>query len=197
MEKVSESTKKVMEKLVKWIKEHGYSPTLRELCGITGLKSTWTIRHHLKKLQESGFITIKPNLSRNIFLNRNITGIPVLGSISAGKPIDAAENIEGYLDLADMFSDYDSIFALRVKGDSMTGAGIFNKDIVFVKKQPVVLNGEIVVALIGEEAVVKRFFLMKDSIKLVSENPVYEPIIDKNISILGKVIAVFRNYRAV
>lgn len=195
MEKsISKSQSRVLTSITNWFKEHGHPPTLRELCRLTGLNSTWTIRYHLKKLEEAGFIKIKERLSRGILLLSNSSGIPLLGKISAGKPIDAIENIESNIELKDMFSNIDNIFALKVKGDSMTGAGIFDGDIVFVRKQAAASNGEIVAALIGDEAVIKRLNRTGNTVKLISENPKYEPIIAKDVKIAGKVVGILRKY---
>lgn len=189
--KLKGRTKKIMEILKKWMEEYGYPPTLRELAKESDLKSTWTVRYHLKKLVYKGLINIKKNLSRGIELTSGY-GIPLLGKISAGMPIEAIENIDKYINvITDLFGKKD-IFGLRIKGDSMTGAGIFDGDIVIIRKQSRAENGEIVAALIENEATVKRFYMDKNSIKLVAENPKYDPIISRNIQIIGKVIGVIR-----
>lgn len=184
-------TKKIMKILKIWMQEYGYPPTLRELAKESGLKSTWTVRYHLKKLFNKGLINIRKNLSRGIELTQGF-GIPLLGRISAGQPIEAIENIERYInDISDLFGKKD-IFALRIKGDSMTGAGIFDGDIVIIKKQSSAENGEIVAAIIDNEATVKKFYKEKNGIKLIAENPQYKPIISDNIHIIGKVTGVIR-----
>ena len=184
-------TKKILEIINNWMQEYRYPPTLRELARESGLKSTWTVRYHLKKLINQGFIKIKKGLSRGIELNYGY-GIPLLGRISAGLPIEAIENIDKYISgISDLFGSKD-IFALKVKGNSMIGAGIFDGDIVIIKKQPKAENGEIIAALIENEATVKRFYKEKNNIKLVAENPEYEPIVADNIQIIGKVIGVIR-----
>ena len=184
-------TKKILEIINNWMQEYRYPPTLRELARESGLKSTWTVRYHLKKLINQGFIKIKKGLSRGIELNYGY-GIPLLGKISAGIPIEAIENIDKYINgISDLFGSKD-IFALKVKGNSMIGAGIFDGDIVIIKKQPKAENGEIIAALIENEATVKRFYKEKNSIKLVAENPAYNPIVADNIHIIGKVIGVIR-----
>ena len=120
--------------------------------------------------------------------------MPLVGRISAGRPIDAIENIESSVELKDMFRGIDEIFALRVKGDSMTGAGIFEGDLVFVKKQATAVNGDIVAATINDEAVVKRFKKTETSVQLISENPKYAPIISDEVKIEGKVVGILRKY---
>ena len=194
METISEAQKRVLTAIREWFRENNSPPTLRELCKGTGLSSTWTIRHHLKKLETAGYIKIKDNLSRGIELLQGFAGVPLVGRISAGRPIDAIENMEGSVELKDMFSGIDEIFALRVKGDSMTGAGIFEGDLVFVKKQATAVNGDIVAATINDEAVVKRFKKTAISVQLISENPKYAPIISDEVKIEGKVVGILRKY---
>ncbi|OGF47421.1 MAG: repressor LexA [Candidatus Firestonebacteria bacterium RIFOXYC2_FULL_39_67] len=195
MPNITQAQKKILEAVQKSTNNHGRPPTLRELCTKTGLKSTWTIRYHLKKLEEAGLLSLKENLSRGITLLRQSTGgIPLVGKISAGKPIEAIENIEDTIDMSYLFSNVDNIFALKIKGDSMINAGIFDGDIVFVKKQATAINGDIVAAIINNEATVKRFVKTSAGVKLTAENPKYEPIISKNIKIAGKVVGIIRKY---
>ena len=194
MERITEAQRKVLEALRGWFTDNNYPPTLRELCKKTGLSSTWTIRHHLKKLELAGFIRMKEGLSRGITLLAGFAGVPLVGKISAGRPIDAIENIDSTVELKDMFSGIDSIFALKVKGDSMTGAGIFDGDLVFVRKQQSAVNGDIVAAIINEEAVVKRFEMTGNAVKLISENPKYAPIISREVKLAGKVVGILRKY---
>jgi len=195
MNTLSTAQKRVLDAAIAWVKENNHPPTLRELCRKSGLRSTWTIRHHLKKLEEAGCLKLKEGLSRGIFLLKKNTGIPLLGKISAGKPIESIENIEDTIDLNSMFSNIDNLFALKIKGDSMINAGIFDGDIVFVKKQATAVNGDIVAAIIGEEATVKRFKKTETGVKLLPENPKYEPIVSKNIKIAGKVVGILRRYK--
>ena len=193
----SKTQVKILNCIIGWIKEYGYPPTLRELSKSVGLKSTWTIRYHLNNLQKTGYIKLRKGVSRGIILVKDLLGIPILGNISAGKPIDAIENIDGYVNFSDMFVNNENTFALKVRGDSMTGAGIFEGDYVFVRKQEQVSNGEITVALLGDEAVVKKFSQNGKTIKLMSENPKYKPITSNDIKILGKVIGVLRKYNGI
>jgi repressor LexA len=194
MNTLSAAQKNVLDSITACLEENNHPPTLRELCAKTGLKSTWTIRYHLRKLEDAGYLSLKENLSRGITLLRQSKGIPLAGKISAGKPIDAIENIEGRVDLSYLFSNINNIFALKVKGDSMTGAGIFDGDLVFIKKQAEATNGDIVAAIINDEATVKRFSKTHAGIKLTAENPKYEPIVSKNIKIAGKVVGIIRKY---
>ncbi|MCX8093765.1 MAG: transcriptional repressor LexA [Candidatus Goldbacteria bacterium] len=189
--KLKDRTKKMLDIIQRWFQAYNYPPTLRELAKESGLKSTWTVRYHLKKLVEHGLINMRKNISRGIELARGY-GIPIIGKISAGQPIEAIENIDKYINsIYDLFGKKD-IFGLRIKGDSMIGAGIFDGDIVIVKKQATAENGEIVAVLIENEATVKRFYKDKNHIKLVAENPKYEPIISKNAQIIGKVVGLIR-----
>ncbi|MBP7792229.1 MAG: transcriptional repressor LexA [Candidatus Goldbacteria bacterium] len=184
-------TKKILEILKIWQQEYNYPPTLREIAKESGLKSTWTVRYHLKKLADYGYVNIKKNLSRGIELT-NGYGIPVLGKISAGKPIEAMENVEKYINnVSDLFGSKD-VFGLRIQGDSMIGAGIFDGDTVIIRKQQCAENGEIIAALIENEATVKRFYKDKNYVKLVAENSKYTPIVSRDIKIIGKVIGVIR-----
>ncbi len=193
--KLTAQTSKVLEKITDWFEEHGAPPTLRELAKQSGLSSTWTIRHHLKKLADAGYIKLNKNVSRGIELLNQSAGIPLLGRISAGLPIDAIENIEERISsITDIFGLRD-LFALRVAGDSMTGAGIYDGDTVIVRKQKTAENGEIVAALLGSEATVKTFYMTDDGVKLKAENPKYSPIVSRDASVMGKVVGVIRKIK--
>ncbi|MFA5858486.1 MAG: transcriptional repressor LexA [Elusimicrobiota bacterium] len=209
MKRGDRSKTKIMDMITKWYRTKGYPPTLRELAIATGLRSTWTVRYHLKSLQAAGMVKLTTQQSRGImltsrgdddvspFIPHGKTGIPLVGRISAGRPILAVENIETYINFAQLFTQDPGIFALRVKGDSMTGAGICDNDVVFVKPQPTAVNGDIVAALLPEdnEAVIKRYRPKKDCVELISENPEYKPIVTTNIKILGKILMVLRQYK--
>ena len=191
---MKKQTKKVLDAISALVKENNQTPTLRELAAEAGYSSTWTVRHHLKKLADAGYIKVRNSISRGIELLQPIHGIPVIGRISAGKPVDAHENIEGYIENVPDFMGSTGMFALKVKGDSMEGEGILDGDVVFVKKQETAVNGDIVAALVEEEATVKKFYMAGDSVKLMPANPRYEPIISKEIKVLGKIIGVVRRY---
>jgi repressor LexA len=189
---LKEKTRKVLDKINGWFRDRGRPPTLRELAKETGYSSTWPLRYHLNKLAEAGYIKIRKKLSRGLELIRPVYGIPLMGRISAGRPIDAAENVEYHIDsVAEMFG-VKNTFALRVQGDSMEGEGIFDGDTVVVRQQKTAEDGDIIAALLGTDATVKKFFLTPDGIKLMPANPKYEPIISKEIQVLGKVIGVLR-----
>ena len=204
MEELTRKQKEILEFIKKTIFKKGVSPTLREIMQFFGFKSIKTVQDHLRLIERKGYIKKDPNKSRSIVLEdfskalKDTVRVPVLGQVSAGKPILAEENIQGYINLDKFLVKYSKdIFALKVKGDSMIQAGILDKDFVIVKKQPTVENREIACVLIDNEATVKRFYKKKDHIELRPENPKYQPIIvtkdtAANILILGKVIGVFR-----
>ena len=181
----------------------GVPPSIRQIGAAMGISSTNGVRLHLQALQKKGYIRRSQRTSRGIVsLNRlsnavslscsTTVDIPILGRVAAGMPIMAAENREGSLTLnASMVKNQES-FALRVTGDSMINAGILDGDIVVVRLQQGADNGDIVVALMGEEATVKRFYREKDKIRLQPENPTMEPIYSTDVDICGKVIALVR-----
>ena len=168
--------------------QNGYPPSVREIMEAVGLRSTASIHYHLAALQECGEIQMDGRKNRAITLKQQ-TGVPVVGLVTAGQPILAVENIEGYLPWED-----DGCFALRVRGDSMIEAGILSGDAVVVRPQPTADHGQIVVALLGEEATVKRLHRQNGEIWLMPENPNYEPIDGTDAQILGVVRAVIREY---
>ena len=175
-----------------YIASHGYPPTTREIMAGVGLRSTASVHYHLSELSRSGAIEMDGGKNRAISLGAEAApqGVPLVGVVTAGQPILAVENIEGYVP----WEAEAGCFALRVRGDSMIEAGIFDGDKVVVRPQQTAENGEIVVGMIGDEATVKRFYKEKGTFRLQPENPDFEPIISDEITILGKVIAVIRYY---
>lgn len=185
------------------IQRQGYPPAVREICKGVGLKSTSTVHGHLEKLESKGYIRKDPTKPRAIeILDQNneedilsvkkTVDIPIMGKVTAGAPVLAVENIEDTMPIPyDLVKDKE-VFILNVSGDSMINAGILDGDKVLVKKQDIAENGDIVVALLGEEATLKRFFREKDHVRLQPENDFMDPIITTNISIIGKVIGVYR-----
>ena len=175
-----------------YIAEHNFSPSIREICEAVGLKSTATVYYHLNALRQQGRLDMERDKKRSITVPDAVNHrIPIVGVVTAGHPILAVENIEGYLP-AD--GDPKGRYALRVRGDSMIGAGIFDGDLVVIRPQQDAVNGQIVVALLGDEATVKRFHRGSDGVWLLPENPAYEPIDAREARILGRVVSLVRKY---
>lgn len=196
--------KQILDFIKSITEERGYPPSIREIGDAVGLSSTSTVHGYLKRLEAKGAIKRDPTKPRAMEViygepsdDENISkvelaNIPVLGRVAAGQPILAQENIEEYFPLPLDFIQNSEAFMLRVKGDSMYEAGILDNDYIVVRKQETAQNGDIVVALIDDDATVKRFYKEEDHIRLQPENPFMEPIIVKDVKILGKVIAVLR-----
>lgn len=193
MERLTKSQQKVYDFLRKEAPK-GVPPTVREICTATGLRSTSTVHAHLKTLERLGYITREAGLNRSIHIegSETATQVPILGKVTAGLPILAVEEVEGYIPFPEKAGK--ELFALHVSGYSMRDAGILDGDYVIAERTPAAEDGEIVVAMIGEEATVKRFFREKDGVRLQPENPDFEPIFSKEVFLLGKVIAVVRYY---
>ena len=176
----------------------GYPPSVREICQAVGLKSTSSVQANLDALERAGYIERDPMLKRSIHLvtkgDDNVTNVPIVGTVTAGMPILAVEQIEGYLPYSGRVSSDKPLFALKVRGDSMINAGIFDGDIIVVEKTPTALNGEIVVAMVEDEATVKRFYKENGHFRLQPENDDYEPIIVNEVVILGKVVSLVRYF---
>lgn len=191
----------VFEYIQNYCKEYGYPPSVRDIGKAVGLKSSSTVHMYLVQLEEQGFIRRDPARPRAIVINDNedipnlemsIRQIPVVGKVAAGSPIMAQENIENYMAVPVDLLGQGNYYILKVKGDSMIEAGIFDNDYVIVHEQRDASNGEIVVALLEDEATVKRYYKMPDHIRLQPENSTMEPIVAKEISILGKVAGLMR-----
>ncbi|HWR60378.1 MAG TPA: transcriptional repressor LexA, partial [Clostridia bacterium] len=179
-------------------------PSVREICDAVKLKSTSTVHGHLERLERKGYIRRDPTKPRaievldggsSVVTRREMVELPIVGKVTAGLPILAEENIEDSFPVPVDFVGNQDAFMLIVKGDSMINAGIFDGDYVIVRQQSVARNGDIVVALLNDEATVKTFYKEKDYFRLQPENPYLMPIIVKELSILGKVIGVFRAIR--
>ena len=194
MASLTKSQQLVYDYLCSTMAERAVPPSVREICAATGLRSTSTVHSHLKSLEALGYITRDAglNLSIHIVGASAAKQVPILGKVTAGLPILAVEDIEGYIPYPDKSGK--ELFALHVDGLSMINAGILDGDYVIAEKTPVAENGEIVVGMIGDEATVKRFYKEKGTFRLQPENPDFEPIISDEITILGKVIAVIRYY---
>lgn len=189
MSRTSTKRQEILSFLRSFTAENGYVPSVREIMQAVGLRSTSTVQYHLNELNRAGLIAMGDGKSRAIRLPER-RGVPVVGTVAAGMPILAEENIDGYLP----WDGEEGCFALRVKGDSMINAHIFDGDKVIVRPQPTAENYEIVVALIGDEATVKRLFRENGKVWLLPENPAYTPIDGCDASIVGKVCAVIREF---
>ena len=190
MARTSNKREQILEFLTRFVNEHGYAPTVREICAAVGLQSTATVHYHLNALREDGLISMDEMKKRAISLpdSHRADRIPIVGVVTAGVPILATENIEGYLP----WDGEPGCFVLRVRGDSMIGAGILDGDKVVVRPQPDAENGQIVVALLDDSATVKRLKKTGRDIWLMPENPAYEPIWGNHASILGRVKGLIR-----
>ncbi|NLJ70178.1 MAG: transcriptional repressor LexA [Clostridiaceae bacterium] len=197
---VDQTSDKIYQFIVKYITENTYSPSVRDICRGVGIKSTSTIHNHLNRLQDEGRITYSDGKRRAIVvpelteLNTDIRQAPLIGKVTAGSPILAVENIERNIPIPDYFDRYPNMYALEVKGDSMIDAAIMDGDIVFVDKQNSANPGDIVVALIEDEATVKTFKIIDNKPFLIPENSAYKPIpFDREgCRILGIVRGVLR-----
>ena len=194
---LNSTQQRIFEYLLDRLKS-GVPPTVREIGASVGLKSTSSVQANLDALEREGFIERDPLRKRTIRIagqTNNVRNIPILGTVTAGVPIEAIEQIDGYLpfDVSDVTSDKE-LFALHVCGDSMINAGIYDGDVIVVEKTPTANNGEIVVAMIENEATVKTFFKEHGHFRLQPENDLLDPIIADDVVILGKVIALHRYY---
>jgi len=195
--------KEIFDFIGKYAAKTGYPPTVREIGKAVGLHSSSTVHAHLANLEKIGLLKRDPSKPRAIELLigtankakdaiRSSSGLPLVGHVAAGEPILAEENIEEYLEVPDVIGGEDGDYILQVRGESMIKAGIIEGDYVIVRPAEVANDGEIVVALIGEEATVKRFFKEKDHVRLQPENDELEPILTTEAKVLGKVVGVFR-----
>ena len=175
--------------------DEGLPPSVREICAALDIKSTSTAHKYLGELRERGLIEKGDRLNRAITLpdDRSVR-VPLVGTVTAGQPILAVEEIEGYIPYRSRHLHSRDLFALRVRGESMINAGILDGDIVVVRRTPTAENGDIVVALVEDEATVKRFYKEKGHFRLQPENDEMEPIIVDSVSILGRVISLMREY---
>lgn len=196
---VDETINQVYDYIVNYIRREGYPPAVRDICSGVGIRSTSTIHGHLKRLQLAGRIDYSAGKRRAITIpdqaEDKVVYLPLVGQVTAGVPILAEQNIERSLPFpADFFSSDGDVFALRVKGESMTGAAILDGDYVVVKRQNVAIPGDIIVALVGDEATVKTLSNQDGKLVLKPENPAFSPIpFDRaDCQVLGKVCGVFR-----
>ena len=186
---------KVLEFVRDYIDEHGFAPSIREIARAVGVRSTKAVKYHLDILVNEGLIKRTPRQARGLSTAHQPESLPLIGRIAAGSPLLAIENVEAQVSL----SRFRDCFLLRVKGESMKDAGIMENDMVVVRPQSAAENGEIVAALIGNEATVKRFQQRRDQVVLEPENPEFEPIVigpdRQDFQLIGVVVGLLRNYR--
>lgn len=204
MEELTARQQEILDYIKKEVQKKGYPPSVREIGEAVGLSSSSSVHAHLEKLEEMGYLRRDPTKPRAIEVLtddaslgsfdgvKNLQYVPIVGAVTAGAPILAEQNIQEYFPLPKDFSRSEEVFMLKVRGDSMINAGIFDGDMVIVNKEPVAKNGDIVVALLGDEATVKRFYKETTRVRLQPENEKYEPILSPDVQILGKVVGLIR-----
>lgn len=193
-----ESQQKILIFIRDELQMKGYPPSVREICRAVGFKSTSTVHAHLSALEKRGLIRRDATKPRAIEIIDNPLSrgrlVPLIGKVTAGTPILAQENIEDELVLPQDMVVSGEVFALRVEGESMIGAGILDGDLVIVHKQPTAENGQIVVAMIEDEATVKRIYYEEKCVRLQPENDLMEPIYARSVTVVGRVVALFRQF---
>ena len=201
--KISKKQLEILEYIKSQILERGFPPAVREICEAVNLKSTSSVHSHLETLEKNGYIRRDPTKPRAIEIlddsfnltRREMVNVPIVGQVAAGEPILAQENIENYFPIPTEFMPNSQTFLLKVKGESMINAGILDGDMVLVEQTSTASNGDMVVALIDDGASVKTFYKEEGIFRLQPENDSMDPIIVKEVSILGKVIGVFRFFK--
>ena len=198
--KISDKQREILEFMKSEILNKGYPPTVRDICEAVHLKSTSSVHSHLETLEKNGYIRRDPTKPRAIEIiddnfnltRREMVNVPLVGKVAAGEPILATENIESYFPIPAEFMPNVESFMLRVQGESMINAGIFDGDNILVQRQDTARNGDMVVALVDDSATVKTFYKEGDHIRLQPENDTMDPIIGPDCTILGNVFGVFR-----
>ena len=198
--KITAKQTEILEYIKQQILNKGYPPAVREICEAVHLKSTSSVHSHLESLEKNGYIRKDPTKPRAIEMlddtfnltRREVVNVPIIGSVAAGQPILATENIENYFPIPTEYMPNQNVFMLRVKGDSMINAGILNGDTILVRQQSTALDKDIVVALIEDSATVKTYYKEDGYYRLQPENDEMEPIIVNEVSILGVVFGVVR-----
>ncbi len=198
--KITKKQSEILEYIKEQILAKGYPPAVREICEAVTLKSTSSVHSHLETLEKNGYIRRDPTKPRAIEIiddtfnltRREMVQVPIIGSVAAGEPLLAQQHIENYFPIPTEYLGNKETFMLKVKGDSMINVGVFDQDMVLVEKSEVASNGDMVVALVEDGATVKTFYKEKDHYRLQPENDDLEPIIVKDVTILGLVKGVFR-----
>lgn len=198
--KITPKQQEILDFIKSEILQKGYPPAVRDICEAVHLKSTSSVHSHLETLEKNGYIRRDPTKPRAIeimeenfyMLRHEVVNIPLVGTVAAGQPILAAENIESYFPIPAEYIPNNDTFMLKVKGDSMVNAGIFDGDQILVQQQSTAENGEMVVAMVGDSATVKTFYKEDGHYRLQPENDSMNPIIVDEVTILGKVFGVFR-----
>lgn len=200
--KISVKQKEILDYIKSQITCKGYPPAVREICEAVKLKSTSSVHSHLETLEKNGYIRRDPTKPRAIEIiddnfntfRRELVNIPIIGTVTAGSPILAVENLDGYFPIPSELMPNEETFMLKVKGESMINAGIFDGDQIIVQQQTTAKDGDIVVALIDDSVTIKTYYKEKNHYRLQPENDSMEPIIVKELNILGKLIGLFRLY---
>lgn len=198
--KITSKQQEILEYIKQEILQRGYPPAVREICEAVKLKSTSSVHAHLETLEKNGYIRRDPTKPRAIEIvddtfnlqRREMVNVPIVGRVAAGQPILATENVENYFPIPTEMMPNVQTFMLRVQGESMINAGIFDGDLILVQQQSTARNGDMVVALVDDSATVKTFYKEADHFRLQPENDFMDPIIVKEVTILGKVFGVFR-----
>ncbi len=198
--KISDKQREILEYIKSEILNRGYPPAVRDICEAVHLKSTSSVHSHLETLEKNGYIRRDPTKPRAIEIiddtfnlsRREVVNVPLLGRVAAGEPLLAVENIESYFPIPSEYMPAEESFMLRIKGESMVNAGIFDGDNILVKRQSTASDGDIVVALVDDSATVKTFYKEDEHYRLQPENDTMEPIIVEECTVLGKVFGVFR-----
>ena len=201
--KITNKQSEILDFMKSEIINKGYPPSVREICEAVNLKSTSSVHSHLETLEKNGYIRRDPTKPRAIEIiddnfnltRREVANIPIVGNVAAGSPLLAVENITNYFPIPTEFLPNEECFMLNVKGESMINIGIFDKDILLVKRQKDAKNGDVIVALVDDSATVKTFYKESGHIRLQPENDNMDPIIVPDCQVLGKVIGVFRFLR--
>lgn len=198
--KITEKQSQILEYIKSEILNKGYPPSVRDICQAVNLKSTSSVHSHLETLEKNGYIRRDPTKPRTIeiiddnfnLVRREVVNVPMVGTVAAGQPILAIENIDNYFPIPSEYMPNEETFMLKVKGESMINAGILDGDNILVKRQNTAKNGDMVVALVDDSATVKTFYKEDGHIRLQPENDYMDPIILPDVEIIGKVFGVFR-----